>query len=273
MTEKNVLKLSINDEGKQVETFLEKLEVSKLSFYPNNPRVGSSLLNCQEVITNDSIHRLMLEKKGEAVRTLYQKIKKAHNVNEPLFVYENQVIEGNTRLCVLRELYKDTGDSFWKTVNCRVIKEKLSDKELNYLIYHLQLAEKKRDWEPFEEACYFYKMNKEQGRSIVEIKEITDLGEAKIKDYITTYEEMVKRCISAENFSLIYETIKVNEVKEEIKQNKNSKILDVVIKNFEDGNIKNAREPRKLKDILICEKAKNAFLYENQSIEEFRFNN
>ncbi len=266
MKDKIMLELSIED-GRKVETYLEKKKVSDLFFYPSNPRVGSALLNFQGIVTNDSIHKLMSENKGEAVRTLYQAVKKAHNVNEPLVVYKNQVIEGNTRLWVLRQLYKDTNDPFWTTVNCRVIKGELTDKQLNYLIYHLQEADKKREWEPFEAACYFHKMNKIDNKSIKEITEITELSEGKIRDYIDTYVEMSKRQLPANQFSLIYETLKIKEVKKEFEKDKNTKIIDIVIDQFNEDKIKNAQEVRHLKDVLTCDVARSAFLNENKELD------
>lgn len=260
---KNELFLDVGD-GKKVKTVLVEMNISELSFYPDNPRVGSLLLNHSGTINNEIIHKKMWDKQGEATRSLYQAIKKAKNVNEPLIVYKNQTIEGNTRLCVLRELFKDTNEKRWNTVNCRVIEEELTEIQLNYVIYHVQMADKKKDWEPFEQACYFNKMSI-QNRSIQEIKDITGCNESLIRDYIRAYSEMQKRCIKSEEFSLIYETIKQKEVKQEI--NKGTDIISIVIKKHSEGKIKDARDPRKLKQIFASDKAKEMFLHGDGDID------
>lgn len=261
---KNELFLDVGD-GKKVKTVLVEMNVSELSFYPDNPRVGSLFLNYPGKINNETIQKLMWTKQSEATRSLYQAIKKAKNVNEPLIVYDNQTIEGNTRLCVLRELFKDTNDKRWTTVNCRVIQEKLNEMQLNYVIYHVQMADKKKDWEPFEQACYFNKMSTQQGRSIKEIKDITGCNESLIRDYIRAYSEMQKRCIKSEDFSLIYETIKQKEVKQEIE--KGTDIIGIVVKKNSEGKIKDARDPRKLKQIFASDNAKDIFLHGDSDID------
>ena len=169
--------------NKKVTTKLIEMNVADLSFYPDNPRVSSLLLNYSGKMDNNSLQKLMWEKQGEATRDLYQAVKKAGIVNEPLIVYKNMTLEGNTRLCVLRELMSDTKDQKWVKVNCRVIQDPLSEKEINYLLCQIHIASKKKDWEPFEQACYFNKMAQEEEKSIKFIKDITGFGESMIRLY------------------------------------------------------------------------------------------
>ena len=185
-------------DGKTIKTEIEDVDIYTLKYYPENPRIGSMLLNMSKKVTEELIYDLMWTKHGESVRELYQNIKTAGNVNEPLIVYNNKVLEGNTRLSVLRKLYKETKDLNWKTVKCRVIKDTLAPKDIDYLMCRINLADKKKDWEPFEQACYFYKLVKENGHSMKYIKE---------DDFLDTM---------AEGYSRIYLNIGVDQMAEQV---------------------------------------------------------
>ena len=79
-----------------------------------------------------------------------QEIKKDGIVNEPLIVWGRKVIEGNTRLWVVRQLIKDAKTQEekekWQMVSTRVIQDKLSKEDVNIILcdYHIK---KKRDWD------------------------------------------------------------------------------------------------------------------------------
>jgi hypothetical protein len=128
------------------------------------------------------------------------------------------------------------------------------------------MADKKKDWEPFEQACYFNKMAKDEERSIKVIKDITGCNETLIRDYILAFSEMQKRCIKSEEFSMIYETIKQGEVKKEI--SKGTDVVGIIVKKFSEGKIKDARDPRKLKQILVSDNARKEFFFGNADIDQ-----
>jgi len=256
---KKELKISVGN--RLVDTKIEMLKVVDLHFYPLNPRISSILMNFKGKISDSVIHELMYKHQPEATRTLYRRIKLDGIVNEPLIVYKNKTLEGNTRLWVVRELYNKEktkkNKERWLYVPCRVVTEKLSDKEINFILCNVHIK-KKKDWQPFEQACYFAQMHEKEGMNYNQISKLTEFGYWKVSDYIKTFQEMRKRKEKPEKFNYYYETIRQPDVKKEIKKHKIS-ILDVVQKKIKEGKIKSASDVRKISTILKDDRAKKVF--------------
>lgn len=249
--------------GKPVKTKFKEIDITKLHFFPDNPRVSSTVMHLsKKELTDEKIYELMGAKKREACHTLYQIVKKDGQINEPLIVYKNQTLEGNTRLWVVKTLYNDIKDlgekQKWRRVPCRVIEGKLSSKEIDYILCNVHIK-KKRDWIPFETACYLYRMNAEDGRPIKEISADTGINPVKVMDYIKTYKEMKRLKAGPEAWSTIYETVKEPEVKK-IERRRGISMVDVIFREYKKGNLENARDPRKLQNILKDEIATKKFI-------------
>lgn len=255
--------LSTGD-GKRVKTEFCFMDVRKLKFYPENPRIGSFLVNIKKNVTDDEIETLMWQKQPEATKNLYQLIKKDGQVNEPLVVYKGQALEGNTRLCVIRKLHKETKDGKWAKVACRVVTEKLSKAQIDSILcnYHIK---KKKDWEPYEQACYFHKMQKIDKMRLSDIAKLTDVSVAIIIDYVKTFEQMLKRKAEPKDWSLYYETIK-NPVCKKAMKEKYPNLLDKVTKKYNEGKIGEAQDARKLKVILKDDSTAKKFFESDMDI-------
>ncbi len=252
------IEFSLN--GKIVNTKILKLNVSDLHYFSSNPRVASIIMDLDHDPSDKEIDGIMDKKQGEATRTLYQEIKKDGMVNEPLIVWDNKVIEGNTRLWVVRHLLEEAKTkeekNNWKLVSARVIQDKLSNEDMNIILcdYHIK---KKRDWEPFEQACYFYRMSAEEKLSNQKISEITGVNPNKVGDYIITYREMNRVKAGVKDFNLQYETIKQPLVKKAILEGLD--ITKIIQKKKKDGKINRAEDVRKLTTILKDKTASKKF--------------
>jgi hypothetical protein len=188
------------------------------------------------------------------------KIKKDGIINEPLLVYKNQVIEGNTRLWVARELLKKAKDlkekKIWETLPCRLIKGEINEEEINHILCNVHIKRKK-DWLPFEQACYITRMKKE-GISVQKIKEISTFGIKTINDYIDVYKEMEKHHAEPGDWNRYYEAYKDKEVKDSHISGKID-IFETIKKKTKEGKMGVARDSRKIKKILTSKRATNMF--------------
>jgi len=264
---KENLKFSVGN--RLVDTEIKRIKIKDLHFYSSNPRISSLLMNFKGKLNDEIIHQLMSDKQPEATKTLYRRIKKDGNVNEPLIIYEKQALEGNTRLWALRELYKDAKNpkekKKWSYAPCRIIIGKLSETDINSVLCSVHIK-KKKDWQPFEQACYLAKMYKEEGMSYQRICKLTEFGHTKVTDYIKTFKEMEKRKAKSEEFNYYYETIRQPEVKKEIERGQ-IKVLDVLKKKIKQGKIKTAKDVRKISTILKDSKAKEIFFKGEADLE------
>jgi hypothetical protein len=265
MTLKDLM-LSVG-ENRQVKTSIQRISVKDLKFYVKNPRISSILSTCKASPSDDQIYSMMWENKGEGTRILYQRIKKDGNVNEPVLVYKNYTIEGNTRLAVVRKLYgesKGQEKQNWGMVPCRVIEETLSDKEIDQILSDVHIK-KKRDWDPYELACWLSEM-KEEGRTLSEIHEITGMAPNKISDYITAFREMQKKDEQdPKKFSVYYETLRQPVVKDAIKSG--LPIMDVVSNKYKKGELNGAIDFRNLSRILKSKKATKYLIEKDVTLE------
>lgn len=255
----NEIEFSLN--GKIVNTKILKSKVYDLDYFSANPRVASIIVDLNHEPTNEEIDDIMFKKQPDATRTLYQEIKKDGMVNEPLIVWGKKVIEGNTRLWVVRQLIKDgktqEEQKKWQMVSTRVIQDNLSKEDINVILcdYHIK---KKRDWDPFEQACYYYRMSVEEKITNQKIKEITGVNANKIGDYIMTYKNMVRVRAGVKDFNLHYEAIRQPAVKKAIQDGVD--IPQIIQKKKKDGKINRAEDVRKLTTILKDKAASKKFI-------------
>ena len=153
--------IEFNVGKRNIKTTFKRISLKKLHFYPANPRISSILIAYKGELTDEKIHDLMDEKQPEATRSLFRLIKKDGLINEPVIVYNNLVLEGNTRLWVARELFgrakTEDEKKKWEMLPCRLIKDYLADEEINHILCSVHIK-KKKDWSPFEQACYFHSM-------------------------------------------------------------------------------------------------------------------
>lgn len=255
----NEIEFSLN--GKIVNTKIVKLNVPDIDYFPANPRVASIIIDLGHEPTNEEIDEIMFKKQPEATRTLYQEIKKDGMVNEPLIVWDSKVIEGNTRLWVTRQLLKEAKTQEekkrWQMVSARVIQDQLSKEDVNIILcdYHIK---KKRDWDPQEQACYFYRMSVDEKLTNQNISEITGVNPNKVGYYIKTYEEMIRVHAGDNDFHLQYETIKQPAVRKAMKEGID--IPQIIQKKKKEGKIKRAEDARKLTKILKDPVARKKFI-------------
>jgi len=246
---------------RNIKTTFVKLPLKELHFYPANPRISSILLNFKGTLTDDTIHKLMDEKQPEATRTLFQQIKKDGIINEPLVVYKNQVLEGNTRLWVARELLQvaktQEDKKKWIELPCRLIKDKLTDEEINYLLCNVHIK-KKKDWSPFEQACYLARMKNKEKLTLQQISEISTFNVPTIMMYIEVYSEIEKHKAEPGDWNRYYEAYNNRDVRE-IHRSGRYDVIETIKKKTSEGKMGTAQDSRKLKKIVKSPRATKMF--------------
>ena len=246
-----------------------RIKVKNLHYYPYNPRISSILMNFKDELNDEVIHKLLDEYQGEATRSLFQQIKKDGVVNEPIIVYKNQVLEGNTRLWVVRELLSkskkgSSEEKKWSTLPCRLIEEKIGTEEINYILCNVHIK-RKRDWSPFEQACYLARMNIGENMSFQQIKEISTFSISMIKNYIEVYKEMERVSAKPRDWNRYYEAYKDEPVKQLQKSGKID-VMKVIKEKTAEGKMGVSNDSRKIKKILTSERASDMFFKKDANI-------
>lgn len=175
---------------KEVSTETRDIEVAKLRFWPDNPRIYSFVRADGNVPSQDEIERRLLEL--EHVKQLVVDIPANGGLIDPMIVRNGDmvVLEGNSRLAAYRHLYKLDAIR-WGTARCTVLPTDIDDESVFALLaqYHVK---GKKDWAPYEKAGFVYRRFKNQGVDIGQIA--SEMGDTKeeAKRLVSVYEFMIE---------------------------------------------------------------------------------
>lgn len=150
---------------KQIPVRIMEIDHTKLSFYPENPRVYSALNSDGTIPSQDVIETHM--KNLEHVRKLALDIKNNGGLMEEIIVRDGDyvVLEGNSRLAAYRILH-ESNPVQWNKIKCKILPRDIDDSLIFKLIgqYHIK---GKKPWDAFEQASYVYR-RKEQTKAPIE---------------------------------------------------------------------------------------------------------
>jgi len=199
--------------GKKTYPITEKdLEQADLKFYIENPRIYSLVTKTFDNPTQDEIE--MILSKADDLKELEYSIGQNGGLIEPLIVKDGDmtVLEGNRRLAAYRNLYKKDPITFAK-VKCKILPKDISEEAIFTLLGQIHIVGRK-DWSPFEQAGYLYRMVKTAGKDIITISKSLGITEANAKNLIRNYEFMVeKNDIIPEHWSYYDEYLKSQSIK------------------------------------------------------------
>jgi hypothetical protein len=176
--------------GTDVRTETRDIELSRLKFYEDNPRVYSLLRANGQVPDQDEILKSLLE--HEHVRVLQADIVANGGLIDPLIVRDGDfvVLEGNSRLAAYRFLA--TRDAIrWGTVRCTLLPKTIDEKLVFALLgqYHVK---GKKDWAPFEKAGFLYRRHKTHGLELSVVAAELGIAAGDAKHLVAVYEFMIK---------------------------------------------------------------------------------
>lgn len=222
--------ITIADRRIRYET--KELNIFELEYYLGNPRVGSAVSQYPHPVTQNIIEDELW--KLDSVKDLFRDIMKAGGLIEEIIVRENRVIEGNSRLCAYRRLYKkattDKERERWKKIRAKVIIEEIGEEEIFILLgtYHLK---GKAEWEPYEKAAYVHKMIGSLNKTVKDVHDMfPSWSENDIQSDLDSYKVMGKENIEKRRFSYFKEYFKNSELQKIRKkdQNLDKKFVDWV---------------------------------------------
>ena len=176
-----------------------------------------------------------------------------------LLFIKSEVLEGNSRLCAYRHLYKNESDKQkWQFIRAKVITSPFTNKQLNTLLCQQHIKGKK-DWDPFEKAAYMKRMNEQDGLTIEEISGLTQFSINEVKNNIAAYKEMKSESVKKiRKFSYYLEKQKLNPKLGKIRK-EDPTIDSKILKWIKEDRIPEARAIRKIPLIFNDKKARQQF--------------
>lgn len=260
--------------GEKIPTVIENVDIFKLRYWVENPRVNSVIKQTYGTnsVTDEQIEKELWEK-CESVKDLYHDIEKHGGLIDEVLVKDNTVLEGNSRLCAYRHLYKraeqqNDEDAMlkWSYIRARIIPNDTPNKFIFSILgtWHIK---GKAEWDTFEKAAYLKRMNTDYGYTMEQIADSISETEKFVQDHIDAYDMMVENNIyTLEKFSYFYELTKNKHIKEITQENK--EILPKVIEAIKDNRFKRAEEVRDLPKVLKDKKAKKLFIDQKGDFDE-----
>lgn len=156
--------------GKVISVGNAHMEVSKLRFLPDNPRVYAATHGARnfgelsEEAQQDAIFEALCRE--PSVKNLKKDIFRHGGLIEPIFVRADtdQVIEGNSRLAVYRLLLRDGAEGEWDRIPCELVSS-LSDEQQAVYLQQVHVTGKTQ-WSAYEKANFAYVRFREHGWSV-----------------------------------------------------------------------------------------------------------
>jgi hypothetical protein len=259
-------------DGLRIPTEVKELPIDEVKYWRENPRVDSIIKQRfpDGSATEDDIEQALWGL--ESVKELFQDIKQNGGLIDEILVKGEFVLEGNSRLCAYRHLFKkattDDERMQWLGIRARIIPESTSSEAIFSILgtWHIK---GKAEWKTFEKAAYIARIHREYGKTTKEISMMLKRSEVEVKNMIETYDLMQRKGISEsqdqKKFSAVYEIIKNREMRK-IRE-KEPGIFDSCINAVRDGRFERAEKVRDLPKIIKDKKARKAFFDEHENVD------
>ena len=176
---------------RRFEVEYKELNQALLKFYPENPRIYSVLDVERNTPDQNEIEKVMCDM--EHVKQLKESIKANGGLIDPLIVRDGDfvVLEGNSRLAAYRILNRPSMDAKWGKVKCMLLPSDIDDTAIFTLLGQYHIVGRK-DWAPYEQAGYLYRMVKNSKHPIDYIATELGLTKSKATSFVEVYEYMIK---------------------------------------------------------------------------------
>ena len=247
------------------------LDISRLLFLPDNPRVYAAIRKIEDFgkLTLDeqqeAIYRqLLTEPSVQNVRT---EIERDGGLQDPILVRNDtwEVIEGNSRLAVYRQLNgADPHEERWQTIRCLVIGKPTRKQQVRLLGQaHLN---GKTDWSAYARALFCYRWVREDNEDPDELSQISGLTARAIKKQVDIIELMQENLDEKESHYSYYDVAMTNrKVYAGIQQRENNPLRNTVLSGIRDERF----TAQQLRDWLpvVLEKKKVAKRFASGAID------
>ncbi len=265
MTEKTKEKITLSIRGREIDYIYKVVDINDIRFYRKNPRIATILSEYTGKITDEVIDEKLWER--NETHKLYGRIQKEGGLIHPILVYQDDVLEGNTRLCCYRHLYNTTKDEKWKHIKCHIILEDLTQNEI-YRLLCIEHIEGKIEWEAYEKANLYCKMNEGELMTLKQISELVGESPGTVSYRIRAYKLMRKNNVIKRSKYSHFEQLVRNQDVSDIKKDKDSKIEEKIIKLIKDEKIPKAKDIRKIGEIYRSKKARKRLFKQEENINQ-----
>ena len=179
----------------EVEATLDSLAVDSLQFLPDNPRVYAAIHGLQgfDQLTDEEKQPRIFEQllQEPSVKNLRPEIERDGGLQEPILVRHDtkQVIEGNSRLAVYRQLNKeDPHDERWQSIRCFVVSTLTPEQQVRLLGQaHLH---GKTEWSAYAKALFCHRWVHEDNNDPKELSKISGFTVQSINKEVAVVELM-----------------------------------------------------------------------------------
>ena len=241
--------------GEEHEFKESKVDILKLKYYPDNPRVHH-IISKLEKPTQEQIEKTMWD--GDATKDLFWDIKQ-NGLQDPILISEDYyVMEGNTRLCAFRYLFQQAkknadkeGIEKWRYIQCEMYPPGLDKLGMHYMLgtWHIK---RKKEWDSFEKASYIKRLMNEFDKTEDDICDELKIKKADINKMLWVHNVMVEDDVSNikqySHVEQIYQKPKLRHIIE--KQPKKRKQIINIVKSGNIGRAENIRKLPKIMDTL-----------------------
>ena len=271
MDRKNINEIVVN--GQKIQTTTEEINIFELKYWKENPRVNAIIKQKygDTNISDEDIEKELWEK--DSVKDLFKDIEKNGGLKDEILIKNRIVLEGNSRLCAYRHLYKraeqknDKAEMLkWSFIRAKILPDETSNEVVFSVLGTWHIKGKTR-WDTYEKAAYFKSMNINYGYSYKDIADSISETEKFVKDHIEAHNLMVENNVYAlEKFSYFYELVKNKKIKELSYIDAN--IIPNTIQAIKENRFKRGEDIRDLHKVLKDKKAKKEFFNEKVDFNE-----
>lgn len=253
--------------GKEIPVKICYISQSDLCFFPQNPRIYSSVCRGDQDPAQDEIEKELSSM--EHVKQLKLSIEANGGLLEALIVRDGDmvVLEGNSRLAAYRILAKSDPIK-WGRVKCNVLSSNIAEDLVFALLGQIHIVGRK-DWAPFEQAGYLWRRHKEYKVSVQDMAEELGLSVRRTNQLIEIYSFMAtKNDVDPQHWSYYeeyFKSRKIQNIREDFPN-----IDQVVVEKIAKGEIPQAIDIRhKVEKIAAAKgKALKHFLESKRTLDE-----
>jgi len=269
-------KYLISIENRKIYGVPKAIAIDRILFDEYNPRIS---MHRDSTITDTGCRYLKQNNIEYAlkIQPSFYPLKRAIIENGgtlvPIWVIKKQnnyiAIEGNTRLIIYKEIFKETNDSSYKNINAIVLDieaNKITESIKNFvrLTCHLH---GQTQWDKYEQAKYLFMLYYNNSYPISKLSKVTKLSEKEIREDIKAFEIMSAQFMPTYGEGDPASVHKYSYFKEYVKDRKLLNVMDsrgFKEKEFSDwvgkDKFNKAQNVRKLRNILTNDESTKMFL-------------
>lgn len=251
--------------GRRIECLYKDIDIYDLRFYRHNPRISSILAERKGAINDETIDAILWER--NSTHKLYRNIEKSGGLQNPITVYKNDVLEGNTRLCCYRHLKEADRGNKWERIPAREIVTEITRDEI-YRFLCVEHVEGKIDWGAFEKGNLYYSMNVEEGMTYDQISELVGLASLTVGNKVRAYKLMLQYSCKDDTKYSHFEQLVINGEIKKIVREKDPDIEEKIVELIINEEIPVAQDIRKIPDIYKDKRARKRLFEQHEDFNE-----